>query len=70
MLRESSLHLVSRSGRPLKKLEADRWRAIFQILTVVGMILVLISLLLLLQGLGAADAAPAASGWNPHSMLA
>ena len=62
MSRESSLHLVSRAGSPPRKLDSPRWRAIFQILTVVGMILVLISLLLLLQGLGAADAPQATFG--------
>jgi hypothetical protein len=52
---ESSLHLVSRTGSAPKQLDWRRWRAIFQILTVIGMILVLISLLLLLQGLAAGD---------------
>jgi hypothetical protein len=56
---ENSLHLVPRLGSPPKKLDSRRWQAIFQILTVIGMILVLISLLLLLQGLGAGDASPA-----------
>ncbi|MFZ0633698.1 MAG: hypothetical protein WA399_07970 [Acidobacteriaceae bacterium] len=55
MSRESSLHLVSRVDHSAKKLDSPRWRTIFQILTVIGMILVLISLLLLLQGLGATD---------------
>ena len=55
VFRESSLHLVSRVDSTPKKLDSVRWRAVFQILTVIGMILVLISLLLLLQGLGAGD---------------
>ena len=59
MSRESSLHLVSRVSGVSKKLDSPRWRTVFQILTVIGMILVLISLLLLLQGLGAGDAPPA-----------
>lgn len=59
MSRENSLHLVSRVSDVSKKLDAPRWRAVFQILTVIGMILVLISLLLLLQGLAAGDAPPA-----------
>lgn len=59
MLRQSSLHLVSRVNGASRKLDSRRWRAVFQILTVIGMILVLISLLLLLQGLGAGDAPPA-----------
>lgn len=54
MSRESFLHLV-----PAKKLDSARWRTIFQIMTVIGTILVLISLLLLLQGLGAGDGPPA-----------
>jgi len=57
--RESSLHLVSHASSPPKKLVSPRWPAIFQILTVIGMILVLISLLLLLQGIGAGDVSPA-----------
>jgi hypothetical protein len=61
--RESSLHLVvSRVGRAPRRLDSARWRAIFQIMTVIGMILVLISLLLLLQGLGAGDAPRATVG--------
>jgi hypothetical protein len=60
--RESSLHLVSRVSGASKKMDSPRWRAIFQILTVIGMILVLVSLLLLLQGLGAGDAPPAFFG--------
>lgn len=59
MSRENSLHLVSRVSGASKKLDSPRWRTVFQILTVIGMILVLISLLLLLQGLGAGDAPPA-----------
>ena len=55
MSRENSLHLVSGAGSQPKKLESTRWRGVFQILTVIGMILVLIALLLLLQGLGAGD---------------
>ncbi|HEX3985778.1 MAG TPA: hypothetical protein VHX13_04130 [Acidobacteriaceae bacterium] len=55
MSRESSLHLVTRAGNSPRKLDSRQWRVIFQILTVIGMILVLISLLLLLQGLGAGD---------------
>ena len=62
MSRESSLHLVSRESGTSKKLESPRWRTVFQILTVIGMILVLVSLLLLLQGLGAGDAPPAFFG--------
>lgn len=56
----SSLHLVPRTGSLPKRFDSRRWRMTFQILTVVGIVLVLISLLLLLQGLSASDV-PAAS---------
>jgi hypothetical protein len=56
------LYLVSRSRSPVKKLDAARWQVIFQILTVIGMILVLISLLLLLQGLGGGELPQAGLG--------
>lgn len=61
MSRENSLHLVSQVGTSPRKLGSRRWRAVFQILTVIGMILVLISLVLLLQSLGAADGPQAAT---------
>jgi hypothetical protein len=57
--RENFLHLVPRADSLPKKLDSSRWQATFQILTVIGMILVLISLLLLLQGMGAGEAPPA-----------
>jgi hypothetical protein len=53
--RENSLHLVTHAGSSPSKLDSGKWQTIFQILTVIGMILVLISLLLLLQGAGAGD---------------
>jgi hypothetical protein len=60
--RESSLYLQSRASQSAKKLDSQRWQTIFQILTVIGMILVLISLLLLLQGLGAGELPQACLG--------
>jgi hypothetical protein len=57
---ESFLHLVPRTGSRPKKLDSRRWQTTFQILTVIGMMLVLISLLLLLQGLAAGDVPPQA----------
>ncbi|MGA7524399.1 MAG: hypothetical protein WBW84_18245 [Acidobacteriaceae bacterium] len=62
MASNSSLHLVPRAGSPPRKLDSRRWQAIFQILLVIGMILVLISLLLLLQGAGAGNAPQAFPG--------
>lgn len=59
---EKSLYLVARSLRPVKKLDPARWQVIFQILTVIGMILVLISLLLLLQAVGAGELPQACLG--------
>ena len=56
MSRESFLYPLSRTARPVTKLSSARWRAIFQILTVIGMILVLVSLVLLLQGSAVPDA--------------
>lgn len=47
MFRESSLYPMSRTESLLKKLDSDHWPAIFQIVTVIGAILVLVSLLLL-----------------------
>lgn len=47
MSRESSLYPLSRPESMVEKLDSDHWPAIFQIVTVIGAILVLVSLLLL-----------------------